>query len=95
MREPYNYGQMYWCVKVTEDLSENGDIYVNADRVSYSPNGDVIFKGTFYNKETKKYEGEEQVRLIIASGKWDAVYSASCIDGHAIAVDHWKGEIVD
>ena len=95
MREPSNFGKRYWCVKVNKDLSENREIYVNADKVSYSPNGDVVFKGTFYNKKTEKYEGEERVRLIIANGKWEAVYAASLLDGHAIAVDHWKGEVID
>jgi hypothetical protein len=35
------YGQYYWCVKTK--LSKNGEIYINADRVEFTPTGGVIF----------------------------------------------------
>jgi hypothetical protein len=33
------------------------------------------------------------VNLIIPSGHWTACYAASVIDGSAVAVEHWKGEV--
>jgi hypothetical protein len=33
--------------------------------------------------------------LALAAAQWMAVFAASCMDGHAVAVEHWKGEIVE
>ena len=29
----------------------------------------------------------------LAAGKWTAYYAASCLDGSAVAVQHWAGEV--
>ena len=31
--------------------------------------------------------------LALAAGKWTAYYAASCLDGSAVAVQHWAGEV--
>ena len=31
--------------------------------------------------------------LALAAGKWTAFYAASCLDGSAVAVQHWAGEV--
>ena len=79
---PEKYGQYYWCVKVTKGISESGEIYVHADNISTSDNGAIVFGGN------------TGPNLIIPSGKWLAVYAASVLDGSAVAVEHWKGEVV-
>ncbi len=79
-----DYGRYYWCVKT--DLSENGDIYVYADEVRYTPTGAVVFV-------SRRDDGVEQTNLALAAGQWTAVYAASCWDGGAVAVEHWESEV--
>jgi hypothetical protein len=79
------YGRYYWCAKT--ESSEDGEIYVYADEVRYSPSGGVLFVRL-------RDDGTEQINLALSSGNWSAVFAASCWDGHAVAVEHWKGEVV-
>jgi hypothetical protein len=74
----YSYGKSYWCVKTP--LSPDGEIYVHADAVEFKDGCLVLV-------------GSKGVNLAFASGQWRACFAASCLDGHAIAVEHWKGEI--
>ena len=78
--DPTQYGKYYWCIK--SDLSENGDIYVFADKLKVTPNGDLICIG----------EDGPPV-LALAAGHWKAFFAADVIDGAAAAVQHWKGEV--
>ena len=89
------YGRYYWCVK--SKLSKSGEIYVMADRVEFTPSGGVIFWC-----DPSENDGDDKARsrtvlqtLALAAGQWMAVFAASCMDGHAVAVEHWKGEIVE
>jgi hypothetical protein len=84
---PSDYGSFYFCVKT--DLSENGEIYVMADEVQFIPSGGVLFIGRHCDGDEK----DDRTNLALAPGHWTAVYAASCFDGHAVAVEHWKGEI--
>ena len=79
---PSRYGNFYYCVKT--NLSEQtGEIYVLADHVRISEGGFLGF-----------YGGERDGLTIgFASGSWQAVYLASGIDGSAVAVDKWEGEV--
>jgi hypothetical protein len=38
--------------------------------------------------------GDYGTNMIFAAGQWQAAFAASCIDGHAVAVEHWPGEVV-
>lgn len=79
------YGRYYWCIKT--DVSENGEIYVMADKAVVGDDGSIQF--------IREEEGKEKfINLAIAPGKWTAFYAASVIDGAAVAVEHWKGEVV-
>lgn len=78
------YGKYYYCVKVTEDLSEDGQIYVMADEVAINQ-GALTFRANQLDMP--------QNTLVIAPGKWLGYYAASIIDGSAVAVEHWKGEV--
>jgi hypothetical protein len=80
-----DYGGFYWCAKT--DLSESGEIYVFADEVRYLPTGGVLFVA-------KRRDDGETTNLALAAGQWTAVFAASCWDGHAVAVEHWKGEVI-
>lgn len=75
------YGQYYWGVEVTKDLSEDGAIYLMADDVQIKE-GVLLF--------LRRKEGSEQVNFAIAPGKWLAFYAASVADGSAAAVALWQ-----
>ena len=85
MGGPSDYGRFYWCVKT--ELSQSGEIYVFADEVQFTPTGSVLFLGR------RDEPGEDRTNLALSVGQWSAIYAASCLDGHAVAVEHWKGEI--
>lgn len=78
------YGAYYWCVKVTDDVSPDGEIYVMADDVVVTDSGAL---------ECRRFGHKDRVNLALAPGKWLAVYGASLVDGHAVAVEHWAGEV--
>ena len=79
-----DYGKYYWCVKT--ELSDDGEIYVFADEVRFTPTGGVLF--------VSQDASTERVRLALAPGMWSGVSAASCFDGHAVAVERWQGEVV-
>lgn len=80
--EPSEYGDFYWCVKVIEEVSPSREIYVHAQETKVLPDGSLCMMGK-----------KERPVLMIASGKWTACYAASVMDGAAIAVQHWHGEV--
>lgn len=84
------YGRYYWCAKVTEDVCPERDIYVHADTCKILTNGELVFYGHLNNE----VEEDRIINLAIAPGKWYAIYAASVIDGAAVAVEHWKGEVI-
>ena len=92
MFEDRNYGphrrwNFYWCIKT--DLSkETGEIYAWADEVRIDQGGCLVL---VYHHQDKR----EQVNLAFAPGSWRGIYAASVIDGTMVAVQDWKGEIVD
>jgi hypothetical protein len=89
------YGHKYWCVKVKKTISGDGEIYLNADEVQFRPDGSVVFLGYGWNIHTgEKTRADLIVNLALSSGSWIAVYAASCLDGGAVAVQHWKGEVI-
>lgn len=90
-RDTAQYGEYYWCIKVSEDMSEDGEIYVYADTCRVMPNGELVCLG----HRNKKFEGEYIINIAVAPGKWNAVYAADILDGAAIAVVHWEGEIIE
>ena len=78
-----NYGKYYWCIKVDESISPDREIYVYADEFRISEGAlDAIGKDGYS-------------LLTIAKDFWHAYFAASVLDGHAIAVEYWKGEISD
>jgi hypothetical protein len=88
MMGPDHYGQYYWCVKTK--VSKSREIYVNADHVEFTQSGGVIFWRDQDADDRPRVKG---VNLSLAAGQWTAVFAASAIDGHAVAVQHWEGEV--
>jgi hypothetical protein len=78
------YGNYYWCIKTK--LSEDGEIFVMADEARVLGDGSLSM--------VRKVEGKpESINLAIAAGHWSACYAASVLDGSAVAVERWKGEV--
>jgi len=84
------YGDYYWCIKVTNDVAADGEIYIMADTCRVSPTGALLCLGN----KNRKMEEELIVNLAIAPGKWNAFYAASIINGSPVAVVHWEGEVL-
>ena len=84
MSDPGRYGNCYWCAKV-DRLSENGEIYVFADDAVVNEHGDLLF--------VREKDDRRETVLAIAAGQWRAFFAASCLDGCAVAVEHWQGEV--
>lgn len=80
MGEPHKYGKWYYCVK--SNMSKNKDIYAYADKTVITDAGNLLL-----------LNDNGTINLAFAPGKWDAIYAASCWDGHAVAVEHWAGEV--
>jgi hypothetical protein len=79
-------GTVYWFVKVTEDVSFDGEMYLSADTCRIEPNGELVF----YGHPNEQVQGDRMVNFALAPGKWHFAYSASCLDGDPVAVEHWK-----
>jgi len=79
------YGSCLFCVKVAESLSPDGEICAYADRVA--------LRGGALLLQRIGDDGEEQTTLAVAAGLWRAFFAASCIDGAAVAVESWTGEV--
>ncbi len=84
-----NYGQFYWCVKVDKSLSQNGEIYLYADKVEITPTGDLVFYAYRPDRDPNF-----SYNLALAAGRWITFFAASVMDGAACAVEHWKGEVI-
>ena len=87
------FGAYYYCIKVTGDVSENGEIYAHADRVAVTGDGTLVLFHAFTPRGQD--EEQEEMTLMIPTGKWLAVYAAAVLDGSAVAVEHWAGEICE
>lgn len=68
MAEELNYGKYYWYIKVTKDVSENGELYVMADQAEIK-DGILLF---IQNKE----EGST-INMALAPGTWSIAYVTS------------------
>lgn len=78
------YGQYYWCVKTP--LSKSGEIYAHADEARVLPDGTLSL--------VRLQDGKvKYINLAIAPGQWTAMYAANVLDGSAVAVQHWDGEV--
>ncbi|MFD8520931.1 hypothetical protein ACFV2D_13070 [Streptomyces capillispiralis] len=82
---PSNHGRYYWCIQLDDE--KGTEVYANADKANFLPDGTlqlVQVKGA-----------EEETNLAFASGHWRFVYAASVMDGSAVAVHRWPGQIVE
>jgi hypothetical protein len=94
-RNTAQYGKLYWCVGVPEVISPDGEIYLHACRVEIS-DGTLIFWSDHNLKDGKYEEREKPFQVLaLAPGRWNFVFAASVIDGAAISVEHWKGQIAE
>lgn len=83
-----DYGRFYWCIKVPSNISPDGEIYLHADKVEVTPNGDLLFWNSINEKNKKPFQN-----LALARGSWLVFFAASIIDGGAVAVEHWESVV--
>ena len=81
-------GAQYWCVGLADAKTE---IYLHADTVSVNAEGLIFFCKT----ATINSPPVSRMALALAPGEWRYVYAASVLDGHAIDVEHWAGQILE
>lgn len=75
-----NDAKYYWCIKVTEEICSEKEIYLLADSLEVV--GDTLI-----------FKKHDLIIFSIIKPFWTCVFSASLIDGSAYYVEHWKGEI--
>ena len=80
------YGNQYWCVKVLESVCPKGEIYACADKAEVTGGGDLVLWQDGKNGPS--------VNLAFAKEQWHVVFAASFMDGSAVAVERWEGEVV-
>lgn len=80
-RDTSKHGRYYWCVGLKDE--DKTEVLVMADAVDVSPAGALTLGN------------DTNPNLIFAPGEWSFCYAASTLDGHAVAVDHWPGQVVD
>lgn len=102
MTGPENYGQLYWCV----GLEDGTEVYLHADDVEVKE-GALIFSGDFYLNaqdemamsagypDYRKPSGNAYAKLGFAPNAWRFFYAASVLDGSAVAVNRWPGQIIE
>jgi hypothetical protein len=83
---PDDYGRYYWCIK-----TQLGEIFLHADRVEVTATGALICWGG--GRQDEQPPDNPTIMLALQATQWDAVYAASCMDGTAVAVDHWLDRV--
>jgi hypothetical protein len=74
--------------------SPDGEIYLKADRLEVTEAGALIAWGDHRDKTSEAPGPNMQAPvLVLAAGHWTAAYAASILDGAAVAVEHWEGEM--
>jgi hypothetical protein len=89
----HKYGEWSWCIKTK--LSESGE-------TTSTPTASSSLRRNFWTDPSVRKPAPAAAiffqttlqTLALAGGQWTAVFAASCMDGHAVAVDHWNGEVV-
>lgn len=81
-RNTEQYGNYYWCVGLAD--AEETEVYLKADEVREGETGGLFF-----------YREDGMLNLAVAPGAWRFVYAASLMDGAAVAVEHWPGQIIE
>lgn len=72
---------IYYCIKVSRDISKDGEIYIHAT------NPDVVDGGL------RLHDEDGSVLMILSSGKWYTINKASLWDGAPSRVEYWAGVI--
>jgi hypothetical protein len=80
MSDLKDYGRLYWGVKVHEEISNEGEIYLYADYFSVNTDGSLMF----FSHDDKICE--DVMLYCLAQGTWMCCYSASILDGSPVSV---------
>jgi len=89
---PQGRGNLYFCVKVPIWVCKKGEIYIWADEWDMV-NGHLIFYLLQDGEPKNMVRPKRALNMAFAPGQWNTVFAASVLDGNAIAVEHWEGEV--
>jgi hypothetical protein len=97
LSDEHHYGQFYWCIGVDKSLGTGKtrtEIYLYADGFTVGGSGELIMMGGYRADHGEKVENQLPV-LVIPAGLWKYAYAASCLDGAAVAVTKWDGQVLE
>jgi len=96
-RRTDKYGQAYWCIGVPESIAPDGQIYAMACRAEVDQTGALILWRDSRLQQDDTYAPMDRPapNLAFAAGQWRYFFAASLMDGSAVAVEHWKGEVAE
>ena len=75
-------GTYYWGVT----LDDGRDVYIWADRLEVSPNGDLIAMSHVRAEDTRSKLSSEMPFMSIANGKWVSFWKTLLMDGKPISL---------
>ncbi len=86
----HNYGQFYWCIGLSDE--DGTEVYVHADNMTVEEHNGALmaWRSSVVGDRTRVAPV-----LAFANGEWKFFYAASVMDGHAVAVNHWPGQIAE
>ncbi len=87
--ESRRYGEFYWCVALADEPTT--EVYLHADAVEVTASGSLLCKRWARVNDDERIE---QVMVAFAAGEWRFFYAASVLDGAAVSVAHWPGQIL-
>lgn len=76
-----NERDRYWCVA----LKDGTEVFAHAE--------DALIEDGHLNLRRADSHDPSVIMLSFAPGEWRFFYAASCIDGAAVCVEHWPGQI--
>jgi len=88
MTESYQYGRTYYRIGLTD--VDKTEVSAYADEVKLEPSGALVLLGRFSESDSTE---PLEVLLAFGPGQWAFVYAADMIDGAAMNVERWPGQI--
>lgn len=88
------YGRSYWCVGLKD--AEATEVYLHADEVRIADSGALILESRGNRSPDGRPDTSKPLEpyVAFAPGEWSFLYAASVMDGHAVSVQSWPGQIV-
>jgi hypothetical protein len=79
------YGDWYYGIRLGD--ADETEVNVHGDEVEFRDGALIVWR--------VKEDGTRFVNVAFAPGHWAYIFSASLLDGHAVAVEHWSPMLGD